>query len=426
MPTADIVSVFTIVAAIIVVGFGGELFFKKTGIPAFVFLIFMGILIGPVLGFLSRAAILPSLGIFAVLTLLMVLFYGGMDTKFGSLLSDGGRATVQVLIYVLGSTAAIAVAVHFLLRWDPVSSLIFASMVGGETTAAVVIPLTRSLKLPQSTASFLTLESAINSVFSIILFFTFVGIYQSGTTDWMVTFQVVASNFSVGIVLGALLSVAWVIVLNRLQDGKYTYVLTLGLVFATYVISSRLGGSGVLSVLIFGAVLGNYAILNRSTDLHLSMEPLQRKLRVFQEEISFLMETLFFVFLGLTFVITPSSVISTLNLGVVILLLLLFVRIIATTASTSGSDLAKDSGSIILMCAQGLVPATLAIISVNDGLPHASEFLNIVTYVIILTNLVTSAGAISRMRRQKVAFKDFMAGLDTPAALDQAGGQPKP
>lgn len=46
----DTVFVFSIVAAIIVVGFAGELFFKKTGIPAFVFLIFMGILIGPVLG----------------------------------------------------------------------------------------------------------------------------------------------------------------------------------------------------------------------------------------------------------------------------------------------------------------------------------------------------------------------------------------
>ena len=425
-PTADIVSVFTIVAAIIIVGFGGELFFKRTGIPAFVFLILMGILIGPVLGLLSRSALLPSLGIFAELTLLMVLFYGGMDTKFESLLSGGGRAMLQVLIYVVGSTTAVALAVHFLLRWDLVSSLIFGSMVGGETTAAVVIPLTRSLKLPEATASFLTLESAMNSIFSIILFFTFVGIYQTGATNWMATFQVIASNFSVGIVLGAFLSVVWVIILHRLQDKKYTYVLTLGLIFVTYIISSRLGGSGELSVLIFGVILGNYVLLNEMSSLHLSMEPLQKKLRIFQEEISFLMETLFFVFLGLTFVVTSSSIFSNLNMGVVILLVLLLFRIIATNVSTSGSELSKDRGSIVLMCAQGLVPATLAIISVNDGLPHASEFLNIVTYVIILTNLVTSAGAISRVRRQKLAFKDFMAGLDSPAALVQQGGRPGP
>ncbi|HKT22845.1 MAG TPA: cation:proton antiporter, partial [Nitrososphaerales archaeon] len=374
----DIVSVFTIVAAVIVVGFAGELFFKKTGIPAFIFLIVMGILIGPVLGFLSRSALLPSLGVFAELTLLMVLFYGGMDTKFNSLLKGGGRASLQVVLYVVGSTVAIAFVVNFLLRWDLISSFIFASMVGGETTAAVVIPLTRSLKLPEVTATFLTIESAMNSIFSIVLFFTFVGIYQTGGTNWVATFHTIASNFSVGIVLGALLSVAWVIILNRIQAGKYTYVFTLGLVFGTYVISSRLGGSGELSVLIFGVILGNYILLNKLTNLHLSMEPLHQKLGAFQEEISFLMETLFFVFLGLTFQITSSSIYANLNMGIVVLLVLLLFRIIATQVSTGGSELSKDRASIILMCAQGMVPATLAIISVNDGLPNASSFLNIV------------------------------------------------
>ena len=417
----DVVSVFTIVAAVIVVGFGGELFFRKTGVPTFIFLILMGILIGPVLGLLSRAAILPYMGVFAELTLLMVLFYGGMDTRFNALLKGGGRAMVQVFTYVLGSTLAVAITLHFLLRWDLVSSLILASIVGGETTAAVVIPLTRSLKLSQVTTTFLTLESAMNSVFSIILFFTFVGIYQTGATNWVTTFQVIASNFSVGIVLGALISVVWLVVLNRLQEGKYTYVLTLGLVFVTYAIGSRLGGSGELSVLVFGTILGNYALLSKLSGLRLSMEPLQKKLGVFQEEISFLMDTLFFVFLGLTFVITRSSIISNLNLGVVILLVLILFRIIATSISTSGSDFAQDRGSIILMCAQGIVPATLAVISVNEGLPNADMYLNIVTYVIILTNLVTSAGAIMRVRRQKLAFKDFMAGLGSPAALVHPG-----
>lgn len=422
-PSPDIVSVFTIVAAIIIVGFVGEMFFKKTGIPAFIFLILMGILIGPVLGLLSREQILPALGIFAELTLLMVLFYGGIDTKFSSLVRGGGRATVQVFIYVIGSTMAIALVMSFLLRWDILSSLIFASMVGGETTAAVVIPLTRSLKLSEITGAFLTLESAMNSILSIILFFTFVSIYQTGSANWSTAFQQVASNFSVGIVLGFLLSVVWIITLNKLQEGKYTYVLTLGLVFATYAISEKLNGSGELSVLIFGIVLGNYALLNRMSSLRISMEPLQKRLAWFQEEISFLMETLFFVFLGLTFVVTGSGILLNLNLGVVILLVLLLFRVLATEVSTRGSDLAHDKGSIVLMCAQGMVPATLASIAVVKNLPHASDFLNIVTYVIILTNLITSAGAIARVRRQKLAFKDFMAGLEAPFVLDQTEGQ---
>lgn len=408
----DTVSVFTIVTAIIIAGFLSELFFKKTGVPIFIFLILLGIVIGPILNLLPRTSLLPALGIFAELTLLMVLFYGGMDTSFGAILKGGGRTFVQVTVYVFGSTAAIAVVVSFLTRWDPLSSLIFASMVGGETTAAVVIPLSRSLKLPEITVAFITLESVMNAIFSIILFFAFVGIYQTGSANLVDTVSKIAANFSVGIVVGAVLSVGWVFILNRFQQRKYTYVLTLGLVFGTYVISSDVGGSGELSVLIFGIILGNYQLINRLTNRAISMDALRQRLGLFQEEISFLMETLFFVFLGLTFQINTSSIIANLGLGVGIVLVLVLFRTAATTISTAGSELAQNRREIILMCAQGLVPATLAVTAVNLGLPHANSFVNIVTYVIILTNLIAAAGAVWRLRSQKSSFREFMAGLD--------------
>ncbi|MDG6911742.1 MAG: cation:proton antiporter, partial [Nitrososphaerota archaeon] len=334
-------------------------------------------------------------------------------TGLESVIKGGGRAFLQVLVYVLGSTAAIAFTVNAFLGWNLISSFIFASMVGGETAAAVVIPLSRSLKLPEATVAFLALESAMNSILSIVLFFAFVGIYRTGVTNLASTLTTISANFSVGIVLGGILSIAWVFILNKFQQRKYTYVLTLGLVFITYVISYKLGGSGELSVLIFGIVLGNYALISRVTNWHLSMDFLQQRLGLFQEEITFLMETLFFVFLGLTFEINPSSVVEFLAVGAIVVAVLMLFRVLATTASTVGSPLAQNRRDIIMMCAQGLVPATLAIIAVNDGLPHANSFLNAVTYVIILTNMIAAIGAVWRIRNQKSSFKEFMEGLDT-------------
>ena len=408
----DITFVFSIVAAVIVAGFLGELFFRKTGVPSFVFLIFMGILIGPVFQLFSRTALLPSLGYFAAITLLLVLFYGGMDMRVGAVLRGGGRVLLQVVIYVLGSTVAIAFVVSVLLRWDLLSSFIFASMVGGETTAAVVIPLSRSMRLHEATVVFLTLESVMNSILSIVLFFAFVGIYQTGIANWASALQTVAANFSVGIVLGAALSVVWILILNRFQQTMYIYVLSVWFVFLTYVFSNRLGGSGELSVLIFGIMLGNYGLLNKKTSYHVSMDVLQKRLGLFEEEISFLMETLFFVFLGLTFAVAGSTISRNLAIGVEILLLLVLFRVISTSVSTLGSELRENMREIVLMCAQGLVPATLAIISVGLALPHSEDYLNIVTYVVILTNVVTAIGAIAKLRSQKLGLKDFMASLD--------------
>ena len=397
----DATLVFAVIAAILIIGFVGDLFFKKTGIPFFIFLIAMGIVLGPILNVFPREPLLPALAIFAELTLLMVLFYGGLDTKFGAALRGGSRAFIQVSIYVLASTTIIGLLVNFLLGWDILQSFIFASMVGGETTAAVVIPLSRSLNFKEITVAFLTLETAMNTIFSIVLFFTFLGAYTTGVSNWLSAVATIAEDFGVGIVIGALLGSVWVYILHFLQKQKFTYVLTLGLIFITYALSTRLGGNGELSVIIFGIILGNYYLLRRITKHRMSMDALQKQLGAFQEEISFLMETLFFVFLGLTFVIDPAVIISDLTMAVVVVTVLLGVRYVATSISTFRSEMRSERQGIILMCAQGLVPATLVIIALNLQLPLANDFLSIVTYVIILTNIVTAAGAILGRHRQR-------------------------
>jgi cell volume regulation protein A len=220
-------------------------------------------------------------------------------------------------------------------------------------------------------------------------------------SNWLSALTTIAEDFGVGIATGILLGIAWVYILHFLQKQKFTYVLTLGLIFVTYTLSTRLGGNGELSVLIFGIILGNYYLLRRLTKHRMSINSLQKQLGTFQEEISFLMETLFFVFLGLTFVINPAVILSNLATAVVVVAVLLGVRYVATSVSTFRSEMRSERPWIILMCAQGLVPATLAIIALNLQIPLANDFLSIVTYVIILTNIITAAGAIMGRRRHK-------------------------
>jgi NhaP-type Na+/H+ or K+/H+ antiporter len=178
------------------------------------------------------------------------------------------------------------------------------------------------------------LETAMKTIFSIVVFFTFLGAYTTGVSNWLSAVATIAEDFGVGIVIGALLGSVWVYILHFFQKQKFTYVLTLGLIFITYALSTRLGGNGELSVIIFGIILGNYYLLRRITKHRMSMDALQKQLGAFQEEISFLMETLFFVFLGLTFVIDPAVIISDLATAAVVVAVLLGVRYVATSIST--------------------------------------------------------------------------------------------
>ncbi|MDE1763828.1 MAG: cation:proton antiporter [Thaumarchaeota archaeon] len=392
---------FSIIAGIIFFGFGGEIFFKRTGISYYLFLILIGVVLGPVLGVFPRQPLIPVLGVFSSFTLIMILFYSGMDMRIREVIKESPRTIVQVTVYVVSSIFVIGISMHFILGWDLVQSLIFGSMVGGETASVVVIPLSRSLKLGNNTITFLTLESILNSIYSIVFYTAFVGLYKSGTPSWTAPLATIGMNFTIGITIGVILSIAWMFVLKFFRDFKYTYVLTLGLLLTTYAVTEVLHGSGLVAVLIFGLFLGSSKSVLARFRQRFDVIDLKNQFYKFQGEISFLMETFFFVFLGLVFVIKPSEVLSNLLFGLLILGILMTFRFIATRLSTKNSILHADRYAIFLICAQGVVPATLSISALSDGIPLANTFISLAVYVIILTNIVTTVGLMMIVRKNR-------------------------
>jgi len=394
--------VFSVIAGIIFLGFSGEIFFKRTRISYFLFLIFVGIMLGPIFHVFPREPLVPVLGIFSSFTLIMVLFYSGMDMKIREVIRGSPRTLLQVAIYVVISIFSIGLFGHFVLKWGLIQSMMFGCMIGGETTAAVVVPLTRSLTLQAKTVTFLTLESLVNSILSIVFFVAFLDLYKHGTTSWIIPLQSIAESFLVGITIGLVLSISWLFILRYLRGLKYMYVFTLGLLFATYSITEVLNGSGLIAVLIFGLLLGNEKTVLLRLRQKFTISDMSEQFKEFQSEMSFLMETFFFVFLGLTFVIEPSTILYNLAIASVFFAILLLIRYFATRVSTRGSELEKDKQIIFFICAMGIVPATLSIVGLNEGLPLANTFVNLVVYVIILTNIVTTVGVLWVSRKDRI------------------------
>ncbi len=401
--------IFSLVAVIILLGFIGEEIFKKTHIPSFLFLVFVGFLMGPVFGIINRSLLLPILSIFAELTLIMVLFHGGIDLKLTSVLKEGWRVFLQVFLYIFISMVLIVAVAFFMLHLNLILSLILASMIGGETTAVVIIPLSRQLKLKDASVTFLTLESALNSIVLVILFLTFVSLYQSSNSalsginlsGLYSSASSIASSFSIGIVIGLALSILWIYLLNYLKKQNYTYVLTLGLLFLTFSLTNYAGGSGFLAVIIFGIILGNHSFISNLLQKKIRMGNLEKQLFHLQGEITFLLKTFFFVFLGLMISLSFSNLIFGLSVSAAILVILLASRYLAVSVSTFRSKMKSDKKAIMISIAQGLTPATLAALAISYNIAHANTFLTIVTYVIILTNIVTTVGSFMILRNSK-------------------------
>ena len=63
-------------SVVIIMGVLGEAFFKRTGIPDILFLMVLGIIIGPILGIIQPEAVLQIVPYFAAVALIVIMFDG--------------------------------------------------------------------------------------------------------------------------------------------------------------------------------------------------------------------------------------------------------------------------------------------------------------------------------------------------------------
>ena len=142
--------------------------FSRKRIPDVLFLIIIGILIGPVFHWISPDSLGNAGSLFSGITLVTILFESGTQLRFSALKeSFKGALKLTALNFVL-SAVAIWLVGWLVLDLGPIISMILGCMLGG-TASAVVIPIVRQMHMSEKPAIMLILEAAIGNVFSIVL-----------------------------------------------------------------------------------------------------------------------------------------------------------------------------------------------------------------------------------------------------------------
>jgi cell volume regulation protein A len=394
----DQVTTFLIVAAILFVGFLANVLFKKTGWPEILFLILVGVIIGPILGLISKNALQPALPLISTFTLLMVLLRGGLELDISEVVSGSARSLFQAFAYFFFGMILIAGFLHLLVGWDVVSSLMLGSILS-QTGEVVIIPLARRVRLKPQSVILLSLEAVMTSIFNIVFFYAFLQAQMIGVFDLPGTVIQIGASFLVGTAIGALMGIVWIRVLVSLGKQELAYMITIGYVFLVYGVSEFLMGSGPLAVLAFGLVLGNELRFKRVLRflkvniMTMSFTEVKSYLTRFQVELSFILRAFFFVLLGLFFELSQESLNALLVYALPIIGILLATRFVIVSASTRQSPMAEDKYTIMAMCALGMTPVLLSFIALQSNLPAASLYILIVTNVVIVTNVITSVAA---------------------------------
>lgn len=383
----SVVLAFLVAAIVIVIGFLGEEFFNRTSIPDPILLLLFGLLLGPAFRVLSRDELMSITPYFASLALVIILFDAGLNMNVQEAIKSSPRAIVLAASGWVLNVLSTAALCRILLGWRLLNGLLLGSMVGG-SSSIIVVALARKIKVTREVETILSLESILTDVLCTVGAFAIIDIILSGEVSLQSALSSVAVAFGVGIFLGSLAGIVWLLVLERIKGKSNAYMLTLAMLFLTFVIARNLGGTGALSALFFGLMIGNGSSIAKVLKFETTVS-INESVRAFHGQISFLIRSFFFVFTGLLFSFTS---ISFALLGVFLSFLFLGLRAIAVRVSTLKSHTKAERTLMTVMLPRGLAAAVLASIPLTVGIPNSQAFSEVVFIVILTTISVCTAG----------------------------------
>jgi cell volume regulation protein A len=401
----DVISVALIISSLIIfIGFLANFLFNKTGFPDILILILLGVLFGPIFGAFDPASVKTFAPYIAALALAYIVFDGGMGLNIKCALVNSPKAVLLAILGFVFSTFGVAAFMMIVFNMSALYGVLFGVIFGG-SSSVVVVSLASKIKISEKGSTILILESAITDIFSIVIAIAIIDILITGQADVIAIGLGIGGKFLIGALVGLSLGFAWLFALKKVSTLPFSYMLTLGAVLFGYAVSEVIGGSGVLSVLLFGLILGNerdiLRFLRQKIDINSNNEKIECSvssgLKRFQAEIAFLISTFFFVFLG---IIASVSSLTVLVSGIVLSVIMLVTRYGAVWLTTLKSPLKKENGMLTAILTRGLATAVLATLPAQMGLEYANVFVDIAVIVIVTTAIMATVGAMLISRRK--------------------------
>ncbi|MBD3155635.1 MAG: hypothetical protein GF368_03190 [Candidatus Aenigmarchaeota archaeon] len=383
------IGIFTMFGFITILGFIGNYIFKKTGVPDILILLGLGLLLGPIFHVIDPSSLQGFSQIFSSLALMIILFEGGLNLNLYKVLRESSRAILLAVLSVTTSMILTSLFAMYFLEWGLLPGLLLGVMVG-VSSSSVVIPLIRKVETSGKVVTLLSLESAFTDALTVIIGITLLQLiaYPTNNGLYSVTHGI-ASEFSIGAMLGLLIGVIWLKILKVVENEPYKHILTLGVVFLLFSLVESLGGNGAISSLMFGLVLGNARTISNMIKSKDKMKT-ERAMKEFHSEISFLVRTFFFVYLGIIVVFADFYL---LFLSVLLSSLLLIGRVLSTYLATAKDNiLTKNRNLISVMFPRGLAAAVLSQLPAVYGIKNAGFYPDIVLTVITNTLIICTIG----------------------------------
>ncbi len=290
MAALDTVSLTILFAALLVLaGILSSLVALRFGAPLLLVFLVIGMLAGESGPGGMKFDDVQATYLVGSVALALILFDGGLRTRFATFRSVLAPSLVLATIGVLLTAALTAPAAHYMLGFGWVPSFLVGAVVASTDAAAVFLLIhTRGLRLRPRVGATLEIESGTNDPFAIFLTLALVGLLLAPDESWWTVLQELGVEAVGGALIGVIGGRALVAALNRLSlpQGLHAPLVTTG-ALVVFAIAQALHASGFLAVYLAGLIVGN-----RPTRAHNSII-------VFLDAGTWLAQIVMFVLLGL-------------------------------------------------------------------------------------------------------------------------------
>jgi cell volume regulation protein A len=315
------------------------------------------------------------------IALALILFDGGLNTSGVVFRRAATRGTLLATVAVL-ATAAVVTGVGWGLGLGLPTAVLVGAVVSSTDAAAVFATLRSSgVRLKQSTAATLEVESGLNDPMAMFLTIAATEFVVGGASAPVDLVSLFALQMGVGLAFGVAIGhLAWLLLRTvKLPAAGLYPVLTGSAACLSFGGATLLGGSGFLSVYLTALWLADRPI------------PYRSGVRRVHDALATLSQVVMFLMLGL--LVFPSRLAPTAGIGLVLALALAFLaRPVGVYLALALSRIPwRERVFTGWVGLRGAVPIVLATYPALRGVPAGDEVFHLVFFVVLVNAFVPGA-----------------------------------